>query len=298
MYDARVFSILLASPGDTADARDAIEDTVARWNRDRSRREQVVLQTLRWELDAVPLLRGDGQDQINAQLVDEADVVVALFHSRLGSATPRAASGTAEEIERAADRGSRVHVYFSEMPLPRSVDTAELDRLDRFRREMYGRGLVGTYLSLEDLASKVRTALEQDVRALALAAPSPSGAAGPPGPPDPAPARASLRARYAFEREPLTDAGGVTRMRTTNQRLVIENIGTSPATNVSVGISAGGPGDPPILDHRRPIEEIGVNSSASIPVLVHLGVATQWQVELDWQDTSGARHELQGISAL
>ena len=43
---------------------------------------------------------GRGQGVINEQLVDDADIVLALFDSRLGQATAAAVSGTAEEITR------------------------------------------------------------------------------------------------------------------------------------------------------------------------------------------------------
>lgn len=46
-----------------------------------------------------------GQGQINEQLVDAADIVLAVFDARLGSPTAVAISGTAEEIFRAHDRG-------------------------------------------------------------------------------------------------------------------------------------------------------------------------------------------------
>ena len=51
------------------------------------------------------------QSILNRQLVDEADIVVGLFHSRLGQPTSRGASGTAEEIDRSVERGVKVHVF-------------------------------------------------------------------------------------------------------------------------------------------------------------------------------------------
>lgn len=53
--------------------------------------------------------------------IDDADVVFALFDSRLGTPTPDAISGTAEKINRAVELGKPVHVYFSTAPLPRDI---------------------------------------------------------------------------------------------------------------------------------------------------------------------------------
>src|SRR6266498_1151382 len=118
-FDATVLNVLIASPGDTLRERDMIEGVVHAWNRDRSRQSQVVLLPLRWETDAVSQLgRGDGQSMVNEQLVDEADIVFGVFHSRLGSSTPRAVSGTVEELERGIGRNLHVHLYFSRMQLP------------------------------------------------------------------------------------------------------------------------------------------------------------------------------------
>jgi hypothetical protein len=62
---------------------------------------------------SVPLLGGHPQRLINAQGVDDSDILFALFAlfgSRLGSPTPDAVSGTVEEIERAVEQGKPIHL--------------------------------------------------------------------------------------------------------------------------------------------------------------------------------------------
>jgi hypothetical protein len=288
-FEARVLLVLIASPGDTADARDAVERTITSWNRDRARSERVVLTPLRWEADAVPELGGDGQEVINRQLVEECDIVVALFHSRLGVPTARSASGTAEEIDRARDRGVPVHVYFSEMPIPRSVEPSELERLNQFRSGLQGAGLLGSYASLDDLSAKVRTALERDVRDLISASPGRESESGPTP-------RAILRARYEYDREPETDSRGRVRMRTRRERLVIENVGTESAENIEVDVEAIGEGDPPMLHLEGPIERILPKSSVNVMAMVHMGVAAQWRVTIRWQEGGSPFEESQAVT--
>src|SRR5690606_15199984 len=100
--------------------RDSVEQSLHAWNTDRAEAASVILLPRRWESGVVPELTGeDGQSVINHQLVDGADIIVGVFSQTLGSATPRAASGTAEELQRARDAGKPVHVYFSEMPIDR-----------------------------------------------------------------------------------------------------------------------------------------------------------------------------------
>jgi hypothetical protein len=279
-FDARVLTVLIASPGDTANARDTVERTITSWNRDRAARERTVLVPLRWETDAVPELGNDAQSVINRQLVDECDIVIALFHSRLGAPTERSASGTVEEIERARARSVPVHVYFSEMAVPRTVDPDELKRLNGFRTDLQAKGLLGSYVSLDDLSAKVRTALERDIQQLVSAVPTDDNS-------EPVP-HAILRARYEFDREPHTDSRGQVQMRTRRERLVIENLGTVPAENVEIVIDAVGQGEAPVAHIEGPIERILPRAAVSVTVLVHMGVASQWRLTLRW--TEGDQH--------
>lgn len=144
-FDAHVLKVLIASPGDTTEEREAVERALHGWNADRAEREEVVLLPRRWETSAVPRLGGSGQDVINDQLVDQADIVVALFDSRLGMATKAAVSGTAEEIQRSHVAGKPVHVWFSDEPIPRGADLEQVKALEQFQKTLSPLGLLGTY---------------------------------------------------------------------------------------------------------------------------------------------------------
>lgn len=167
-FDGHVLEVLIASPGDTAEEREAVQRALHGWNTARARREEVVLLPLLWETGAVPRLGGSGQSVINDQLVDRADIVLALFDSRLGIATADAVSGTAEEIERAHAAGKPVHVWFSEEPIPRGADLDQLRALEGFKETLTPLGLLGTYSSPDDLAYRVRQAIESDLEHLGL----------------------------------------------------------------------------------------------------------------------------------
>ena len=194
-FDAHVLLVLIASPGDTLQERDAAERSLLGWNADRAQREQIVLIPRRWETHAVPRLGARAQSVINEQLVDEADIVIALFDSRLGMATGEAVSGTAEEIQRAHEAGKRVHVWFSDEPIPRDADLSQVQALRDFKETLQPLGLLGTYGSADDLAFKVRQAIESDLAVLDL-----GPAAG-----RPQANGAVLRARYDHDREAYQD---------------------------------------------------------------------------------------------
>ena len=167
-FEAHVLKALIASPGDTTPERDAIERALSGWNGSRAQACGVTVMAWRWEHHAVPLLGGSAQAMINAQAVDDCDIVFAVFDARLGTATEDAVSGTAEEITRANNAGKPVHVWFSDEPLPRSTTAAELKRLEDFKAQMRHEGLLGSYANPEDLQYQVHKAIERDVNALEL----------------------------------------------------------------------------------------------------------------------------------
>jgi hypothetical protein len=166
-FQALVVRVLIASPSDAGEARDRIERTVREWNAARAVAAGVILEPVRWETHGIPELGADAQSVLNEQIVDACDIVMAIFDARVGTATARAVSGTVEEIQRAHGAGRPVHVWFSTAPLPRDVDTGQLDAVRELQRSLPG--LIGEYADLNDLAYRVRTALDRDVDRLAEA---------------------------------------------------------------------------------------------------------------------------------
>lgn len=169
VYSASVVRVMIASPSDVQSARDAVEDAIHGWNGARAEQRGVILQPLRWETNAVPLLGDAPQALINSQLLERADIVIGLFGSRLGSPTPSAASGTVEEVEHAVDSGKPVHLYFSMAPLPPDVDTTQLEGLREFKKAIQERGLYGEYHNASELSAEVWKVIEHDLAALNLA---------------------------------------------------------------------------------------------------------------------------------
>jgi hypothetical protein len=134
MFEAFVLQVRISSPGDTGEEVAAVVESLHGWNGSRAEAAQVILLPRHWRSDAVPRLGvGSGQGVINEQLVDDADIVIALFDARIGQATAAAVSGTAEEIQRAIDAGKHVHVWFSNEPIRRDPDLEQLAALREFR---------------------------------------------------------------------------------------------------------------------------------------------------------------------
>ena len=287
-FDAHVLKVLIASPGDTLEERDAVERALHGWNGDRAERESIVLLPQRWETNAVPRLGAPAQSIINEQLVDTADIVVALFDSRLGMATAEAVSGTAEEIRRADDAGKPVHVWFSQEPLPRDVDVEQLASLNEFKGTLEPLGLLGTYSSPDDLAYKVRQAVESDLMRLNLGAVVRRNVADE---------HAVLRARYERDREPETDRLGRVTYRTRRERLTVHNSGAVTATEVHVQIRVSEREDlePPELDSDAPAT-ILPNSEFSWPLIILAEAANTFAVVMTWTEGDQEYSETQDVS--
>jgi len=55
-FDAKVFRILIASPGDVNDERDLIPEIIEEWNAVNAIHTKVVLMPVKWETHSAPML--------------------------------------------------------------------------------------------------------------------------------------------------------------------------------------------------------------------------------------------------
>lgn len=154
-FTATVVQVMIASPSDLSAERAVLRSVMADWNDHHTTRTGIVALPLAWESHAVPQMGGRPQAILNEQITDSADVLVALFWTRLGSPTGDAPSGTVEEIRRHSGAGKPTLVYFSEVPVrPDSVDDEQYKALKAFRLECQAKGLIDTFESVTDLSDK------------------------------------------------------------------------------------------------------------------------------------------------
>jgi hypothetical protein len=78
---------------------------------------------------------------IDEQLLATADVVLAMFWTRLGISGVDGSSGTIHELLTARDAGKSVHLLFGEMDIPTSEYKGRAD-VDRFRRRIRKEGFL------------------------------------------------------------------------------------------------------------------------------------------------------------
>ncbi|MGP5024985.1 DUF4062 domain-containing protein [Glutamicibacter ardleyensis] len=238
-FAATVVQVFIASPSDTTSSRDAIERALSRWNASRAESDNLVILPRRYETSAVPQMGNDGQQVINKQLVDSADIVIAVFANKLGSATPRSISGTVEEIKEAYEAGKKVHVYFSEAPVPREF-MDQVAELEKYKTEF--QGLYGTYTDDSDLVDKVRHAIDTDMPSFGgVSHQEPISAANP-------------IARHQHDRSTESDSKGRIRNRH-RHAIVIENKSVSEATDFLVKFESDDENDVSNMFYEEPIRE-------------------------------------------
>jgi len=161
MQPVNAIRVFIGSPDDVAEEREAAVQVIHEWNASHSLNQRTLIEPVRMETHAQAALGDHPQTIINGQLLDRCDFLIAIFWSRLGTPTVSAESGTVQEINDFIERKGpeSVLLFFSKKSYPNTVDTAELERLRKFKKEMQNKGL---YLQFDDLGS-FRESLRQQL---------------------------------------------------------------------------------------------------------------------------------------
>ncbi|MCC6246190.1 MAG: DUF4062 domain-containing protein [Rubrivivax sp.] len=155
-FDTTTFRVAIASPGDVNEERRVIRSVVHDWNAAHARTRAVVLLPVGWESDSAALMGARAQEIINNQVIRTADLLIAVFWTRLGTPTSVAPSGTVEEIQEFLAAGKPVMIYFSNAPVvPASIDQKQYAALLEFKTWCEANGLVGSYTSVVELRERL-----------------------------------------------------------------------------------------------------------------------------------------------
>jgi hypothetical protein len=155
---------MVASPSDVPQERVIVRDVIAEWNAIHAKDRKTVLMPLGWETHATPEMGDRPQAIINGQLLKEADLLVAMFWTRIGSPTGSAKSGTVEEIEEHISAGKPAMIYFSSAPVrPDSIDERQYSALKEFMESLRARGLFEEYETLAEFRTKFARQLSQKI---------------------------------------------------------------------------------------------------------------------------------------
>lgn len=146
---------MIASPGDVTEERNIIREVLAEWNDINADSKNTVLLPLGWETHSSPSMGDRPQAIINKQILEDADLLVGVFWTRIGTDTGLYSSGTIEEIEEHIATGKPAMLYFSSTPVsPDKVDPKQYEALGQFKESCKPRGLFESYSDSKDFREK------------------------------------------------------------------------------------------------------------------------------------------------
>ncbi len=152
---ATVHRVMIASPGDVQAERNIVREVLNEWNSVNGARRQQMLLPLGWETDVAPEMGDQPQNIINKRILADADMLIGIFWTRIGTPTANYASGAVEEIEEHLKAKRPAMLYFSAAPaVLDSVDPQQYSALKAFKDSCKSRGLFVTYSDVEDFRRK------------------------------------------------------------------------------------------------------------------------------------------------
>ncbi|OLQ69863.1 hypothetical protein BIT28_07750 [Photobacterium proteolyticum] len=160
MYTANVYKVFLASPSDVAKERQIAREVIQKWNDLHSEETGIVLQAIGWETHSYSAMGDRAQGVLNKQILQDADFLVGMFWTRIGTPTGDHESGTLEEIREHINKGKPAMICFSDQPVQMgSVDQEQYQKLMAFKDECYQKGLVSSYETLDAFSNIINEAL-------------------------------------------------------------------------------------------------------------------------------------------
>ncbi len=166
-FKAETYRVLIASPSDLTEERQAATEAINEWNSLHAAAESVVLLPVKWETHATPQTGVRPQDAINNQLVRTSDILVGMFWTKIGTNTGVAESGTVEEIDQFVAAAKPAMLYFSRRPVdPNTIDLEQHKKLRSFKAATYKNALTGAFADLDGLRQTLVRDLHSEVRKL------------------------------------------------------------------------------------------------------------------------------------
>jgi len=162
-----LIKLSFCGPSDVLKEIEIGREVVNQWNLQHGESRGFWIKSQHWSSDSHPEMGDRPQAIINRQMLDESDVVIAIFWNRFGTPTGVAAAGTEEEIRRATARGRKVMVYFSDLEAVNGpIDQIQSELLSQFRRKLRAEGLCGSFSSRAEFRQQLTRHLAHAINEL------------------------------------------------------------------------------------------------------------------------------------
>ena len=163
-YKALVLNLLISAPGDIPpESLTTIRKAISQWNCNYGQQFSLNVLPISWTEHAVAEFGDRPQALLNKQIVDDADLAIALFRDRLGTPTCEAESGTAEEIKVLAEADKQIAILVDNSPRTPLTGPAlkERQRLDDYLSKLYNQALILRYADDKDLIGHINNFLSR-----------------------------------------------------------------------------------------------------------------------------------------
>ena len=150
-YQATILNVMIASPNDVSEERQLVRDAIYEWNAIHSKQFGVMLNPVGWETHVAPEMGGRPQEIINKRILEDSDILLGIFWTRLGTETGEYVSGTVEEISRHIASQKLTSIYICDRPIPPSKITDQYQKLQVQIREWMPNGVLGSVENYREL---------------------------------------------------------------------------------------------------------------------------------------------------
>lgn len=163
-YQATVLNVMIASPSDVAEERQLVRDAIYEWNAIHSKQFGVMLNPVGWETHVAPEMGNRPQEIINTRILNDTDILIGIFWTRLGTETGEYVSGTVEEITKHIASNKLTSIYICDRPLPPSQFTDQYLKLKNQIEEWKPSGVLQFYNDLIVFKQKIKDHLSLHIQ--------------------------------------------------------------------------------------------------------------------------------------
>lgn len=147
---------MIGSPSDIQEEVTTAINVINRWNYINSRSTNIALIPLHWSFSSYPTSSAPPQKSINKQLVEQSDLMIAIFGTKIGTPTDTEISGTVEEIKEHIKAGNDVMLFFklSSEDIT-SIEPQQLQKIKDFKASIKDNVLWCDFTNNDDFKQKL-----------------------------------------------------------------------------------------------------------------------------------------------
>jgi len=142
MFVGKVYRIMIGSPSDIEEEVSIAKNIILQWSCLNAETHNIVVLPLHWKENSYPGCGNHPQKMLDNQLVNNSDMLVCIFGSRIGTPTDTSESGSIEEIEEHIKAGKQVMIFFKKSSQDiYSIDKEQFEKIKKFRDEFQSKSL-------------------------------------------------------------------------------------------------------------------------------------------------------------